>query len=303
MPIEPFLAPGRSHVSASSTKLNTFETPAPRAMSKNATDLSSALGDGSCLTGSARHTVTDVKSVLVDRLTQYYERRGEGPYIDNGKTLEDVQGVTAKEALATVGKVQQIIGLEEKIVAEGSKQSDIPSIGTRDLAELRVLLSIIFKWGVEPVLARLALSWPSKSVTSGGPRFVDLASGADDYEALSSLVSRLLALLFPSGLHSRLPQTLITTTILNRHLSGLLRPCIALGWLPRSLSTESMRPMDDVRPLIMRLLAMYVLHVMLESQCISFCQVYLLTRPSLLWAGSSRHRHFPYMCTVPASTF
>jgi len=61
--------------------------------------------------------------------------------------------------------------------------------------------------------------------------------------------------LFPRGVHGTIPQTLITSTILNRHVTDILRPGIALGWVPKALSTESFLVADDLRPFIMRLMS------------------------------------------------
>jgi hypothetical protein len=91
-----------------------------------------------------------------------------------------------------------------------------------------------------------------------GPKIIDLTTTPEDYRQLSSFLVRILALLLPDGLHGRLPQTLITTTLLDRHLTDILKPCIALGWLPKSLSSEGTPTLDEIRPKIMRLFEMCV---------------------------------------------
>lgn len=215
--------------------------------------LSGALADGACLIDSTRSAAPpDLRSALLIRLSQYYARLGSVVVIDNTKTLEEVELITAKEALSVVGRVQQVLGVEDETTFDQA-----PVIGTRDLAELRTLLSIIFKWGVDPLLSALTSAWPSQTL-GGGPRIIDLTAAPEDYGLLSDFVSALMTLIFPFGSQGQLPQTLITTTILHRHVADLLRPCIALGWLPKSLASDSTPTLDSIRPLTMRLLAMYV---------------------------------------------
>lgn len=229
-------------------------------MSTSKSGLSTALSAGlflidSTKTHDAQVKPSDLKVILVTRLSQYYTHLGLQETPDNSQTLEQLQVTTAKEALSIVEKVQHIIGTEH----DGAP-SDIPAIGTRDLAELRTLTSIVFKWGVDPLLNHVISSWPSKKNPESRIRskIIDLTTAPEDYQLLSTLISGLMALLFPNGLQGPLPQTLITATILNRHVADLLRPCLALGWLPKSLASESTPTLDAVRPMAMRLLAMYV---------------------------------------------
>ena len=87
---------------------------------------------------------------------------------------------------------------------EEDEGAHAPAIGTRDLAELRMLISIAFKWAVEPLLDRVARSWPAGS-SSG----IDLTSLANDYNLLLHLTARFMGLIFPSGVQGRMPPTLI----------------------------------------------------------------------------------------------
>jgi hypothetical protein len=164
--------------------------------------------------------------------------------------LEETQFITAKEALSVLGRVQRVLN-----GADG-ETTDNPLIGTRDLGELRTLLSIVFKWGVDPLFSKVVLAWPSKNALpeSKGPRIIDLTTSAEDYELGSSLVSELMNLLFPNDLQGDISQTLITTTMLDRHPVDLLRPCITLGWVPRYLASDSRPSLDAARPFTVRLL-------------------------------------------------
>lgn len=214
-----------------------------------------ALADGACLVDSAPATLSlDLKSVLVNRLSRYYDRRGSGS-VSHTISLEEIQFITAREALSVVGRVQRVLGGPDT----DAKTTDNPLIGNRDLGELRTLLSVVFKWGVDPLLSKVVLAWPSKDAPpeTKEPRIIDLTTSAEDYELLFSLVSQLMSLLFPSDMQDGISQTLITTTMLDRHAIDLLRPCITLGWVPKYLASDSRPPLDAGRPFTMRLLSLY----------------------------------------------
>ncbi|KAK0461884.1 armadillo-type protein [Desarmillaria tabescens] len=168
---------------------------------------------------------------------------------DDNASVEEIKQVTAEEALSVVGCVQRIIDGQDG-------EEDVPLIGTRDIAQLRTLLSIVFKWGVEPLLSNIIVALPTPS--SSKKVQIAVEHTLKDYEHLCQLINEIFALLFPSGLQSRLPQTLITTTVLNRHVTDILKPAIVLGWLPKSLATEYILPLDGIRPLVIRLLS--ILH-------------------------------------------
>ncbi|KAH0587531.1 hypothetical protein H2248_006313 [Termitomyces sp. 'cryptogamus'] len=208
--------------------------------------LSIALSDGACLIGFTG-SEPDLKTVLLRRLSNYYARLDDGREVRE-TSLEGIQLITAKEALAVVTRVQQIIGIEEQ---PGVDQP--PLIGTRDLKELSTLLSIVFRWGIDPLYAKVALTWPETSVTKT-QKIIELTAPAEEYASLFSLTSDLLRLVFPDGFQGRVPQTLITTTILEKHSMDILKPCIMLGWLPRSLASDSRPVFDAARPMTMRFL-------------------------------------------------
>lgn len=226
-------------------------------MSDLSTKLINALADGACLVDSSmsRAASSDLKSVLAGRLSRYYTRLGSGSILDS-RSLEEIQQTTAKEALSVIARIQQIISAED-LSPNASSTDPTPLIGTRDLAEIRILLSVVFKWGVEPLLFKVAPVWPTKSPSAGGPRIIDLTTTPEDYELLISMTSELLGLLFPGGAKGPVAQTLITTTILQKHVMDTLKPSIALGWLPKSFASESRPCLDAARPLTVRLLNLY----------------------------------------------
>jgi len=159
-----------------------------------------------------------------------------------------------------VEAIQRILDQDDGNSKEDTP-GEVPLIGTRDISQLRTLLSIIFKWGTEPLLAHIQVVWPSRgdNHAQSGSKILDVDNASQSYVKLTSMTRRLLSLLFPRGVHGTMPQTLITTTLLNRHTTDFLRPGIVLGWVPKALSTESFSAVDDLRPFIMRLMSMYEL--------------------------------------------
>ncbi len=197
-----------------------------------------------------------LKSVLEARLSHYYSSRNQNwPGVPR-ETLQDVQLLTSLEALSTLERIQALLAIEDDAI--------VPAIGTRDLSQIRTLLSLVFKWGTEPLLNRVKEAWFAKPVSirfgNGNPgpssKIVDLSNIADEYTTLSQLTLRVFTLLFPGGTSGKLPQSLITTTLLNHNLVDMLQPAFALGWLPKSMSTEDMPVVDALRPLVIRLLSM-----------------------------------------------
>lgn len=217
--------------------------------------ISTVLSTASYLTDSSSYQQgsSDLKGILLSRLTQYYANSSSQGTVSAANSLEEVQLATAIEALNIVEKVQRILDVKEPL-------EDVPIVGTRDLGQLRILLSMVFRWAIEPLLDRVGSSWPNKPVRAMDPRLkiIDLTSTPEDYKLLSSLMSRLMALLFPGGINGHIPQTLITTTMLNRHVADILKPSLCLGWLPKSLSSDSMPTLDAIRPTVMRLLSVCV---------------------------------------------
>ncbi|KAJ7700055.1 hypothetical protein B0H17DRAFT_276446 [Mycena rosella] len=197
------------------------------------TDLQALLAAGRCIIESgSENAARDLKSVLESRLKSYYACLELNTTVDGSGTLQDLELTTATEALNVLEKVQEILDREDA------------AIGTRDLAELRTLVAIAFKWGVDPLLARAMLAWPSKSAR---PQIIDLTTAPEDYKLLCGMMSRLLSIILSNN-----APTFITTTLLNRHLDQLLRPCIAIGWLPKSLASDAAP--DSIRPMAVRLL-------------------------------------------------
>ncbi|KAI0291027.1 hypothetical protein B0F90DRAFT_1781194 [Multifurca ochricompacta] len=222
-------------------------------------ELSRCLVAGSILIHSEKAgPAPDLRAVLLTRLAKYRAHRGL-PELDGGDlSLVRVQEETALEALSVVETVQKILDQDVGIhPAPAAAPCEVPAIGTRDISQLRTLLSIIFKWGTEPLLAHIQVVWPARGITRTqvGSKLVDVTDAPTSYGKLAAMTRRLLSLLFPRGVRGTIPQTLISSSLLNRHVTDLLRPGVALGWVPKALSTDSIPVVDDLRPIIMRLMS------------------------------------------------
>ncbi|KAG2118781.1 uncharacterized protein F5147DRAFT_602591, partial [Suillus discolor] len=216
-------------------------------------ELANVLRSGSFLLDTSGTTQHDLKNVLVRRLTQYHQAFGSSaPSLD---TVEDAQLETAQCALHVVERVQSLLHLPDHR-QEGDLKS-APAIGTRDLSTLRTLMALIFRWGTEILYKRLTPSLTSKLIP-GTPKIIDLTNTPADHATLSDLLLRLMGLLFPNGPKSTPPQTLISSTLLSRHAVDLLRPSMALGWLPSE-------PVESLRLLVLRLLAFIPLPQLMSS--------------------------------------
>jgi len=217
-------------------------------------EIASAIADSVALLETPPKTPTSsFEDILKNRLFAYYSRHDANDtsrHLASISSQKEIELLTAKEALSIIRRVQKILDVE----LDESLQEP-PPLGTRDLAKLRTLLSLVFKWGVEPLYVRVSGGWP-ESIMAGGahPKIIDLTSDSDDYGILTELTSSIVALVFPQGVQGRISQTLITTSILSRHIADVLLPSIALGWLPESLSSSSAPILHELRPLVMRLL-------------------------------------------------
>ena len=208
----------------------------------------------SALTNDANE---NLNSVLSARLSKYYTERGV-PEVNYDKTdLSAVQLQTAKEALFVVCRVHDALTLAEPNQPDKATiQTEIPALGTRDVSNLRTLISIVFKWGTDALLNRVVQNWTTTPLSkSASATVIDLTGGPEDYKELCGLTYQLLSLVLPSGHRGQLSESFIPNLLLTRHLGDVLKPCITLGWLPKALSTPSLPVQDDIRPLTMRLLS------------------------------------------------
>lgn len=204
------------------------------------------------------NTNETLHSVLSARLSKYYIERGVREVDYDKADLSAVQLQTAKEALFVVRQVHNALELAESTHPEKATiQTENPDLGARDVSRLRTLISIVFKWGTDALLGRvvLSLTTPSSQKYPAPASIIDLTRGPEDYKELCDLTFQLLSVVLPSGHQGPLSPDFVANMLLTRHLSDILKPCIVLGWLPKSLSLASFPVQDDIRPLTMRLLS------------------------------------------------
>ncbi len=238
-------------------------------MTSPRSELASALADGAVLLGTSApaNLSTTFETLLRSRLSNYYSRLPLEETQSLTRNIEGLQLLTGREALSIVKRIHKVLDLHES-ESETLKEGSPPqahAIGTRDLAEVRTLLSIAFKWTVQPLMLRVCELWPSSVQKSQGiSKVVDLTVDADVSQLLSSLIISLFSLVFPEGAQGRISQTLIATTLLSHHSQDILLPSISLGWLPEHQASDLVAPLHEARPLVTRFLRLYVSEISLE---------------------------------------
>jgi hypothetical protein len=221
--------------------------------------LTTVIQRASVLIDSSRPEKSEnLQQVLTTRLGSHDSALGRHEQDRSGANLQSLQQETAFKCLQELKSIQDIEG--SQLPSSHASESEVPvgAIGTRDLATIRTLLSIVLKWGVQPSYTKMIQSWPittSKVPTTS--HIIDLTGAPEAYMTTRDLVLDLLTFIFPDGVHGRINDTIITVSIIERHLHDLLRPCLALGWLPKSMSSPQMPVVDEIRPKIMRLLSRY----------------------------------------------
>jgi hypothetical protein len=215
-------------------------------MDVQSAELYGTLLSGRCLTVStAASAATDLKTLLISRLANYYRELGRQSAIPAIGSLEEAQRETAEQALHVVERVHFIL-----------RADSTQLIGARDSAVLRTLLSIVFKWKCDPLLLQIFAAWPS-TLSPAGFQHSSMATRPQEYKELSLTARRLLGLVDLDSADNR-PQTTITTNLLQLHLPEVLKLFIALGWLPEVVASESTLTEDEFRPLLTRFLSTYV---------------------------------------------
>ncbi|OBZ76096.1 hypothetical protein A0H81_03253 [Grifola frondosa] len=234
------------------------------------------------LTGSSlQEAPSDIKDVLRSRLNQYLKICGREQQHAHDISLEALQLETATEAISIVVQIQQCLETSYHSQASPglSSSPDLqPGIlfGSRDLSLLRILVSIVFKWAAEPLLLRIVAAIPAKPQPArSGAQIIDLTGLPNDYNTLLIILNQIFKILLPNGVQSPVAQTAVVATLLNLHLADIVKPCIVVGWLPRSLASESISTVDEFRPLIIRLLSLLP-----ASQTITALGVVLSNAPS-----------------------
>jgi len=221
--------------------------------------LTTTLSDSSLLLETSKEVLPshNISSVLKKRLLAYYHCRNDDDsmrHLESISSGDELELLTAQEALSVLQTVQAIVDLK---VDDGHEEP--PLLGTRDLAKLRTLSSVAVKWGLVPLFTQVSKFWTeSSNEVKISDNALDMAPYDESYRRLSELTTTFLCLVFPDGAQGRISQTLITSLIISRHISDLLLPTVALGWLPESMSRSSMPVIHAFRPLVVRLMKLWV---------------------------------------------
>lgn len=248
-----------------------MSTTASAANPPNLSTLGDVLKAGSIIAGTeAGEKVTNATTldeILRQRLAKYESIVSHGLKIAD-LDLAELELLTAKESLWVIEHVQTAL-LESQTPSEApasppstttnaSQPASPPLLGQRDLAQVRIHLSIAFKWGTELLLNRILPTLPNKRSPKlpPGAQYVDLTTACEDYMSLWQMLSRLFNIVSvggPEGLN-QLSSTVVVTTLVNRHVTDFLRPMICLGWLPDELRGDLPSYGASIRPFIMRFL-------------------------------------------------
>ncbi|CUA70257.1 Cyclin-D-binding Myb-like transcription factor 1 [Rhizoctonia solani] len=156
----------------------------------------------------------------------------------DGKTLDELKSLTVQKSLEVLEHVQALLRAHDADLPTDNKESNAPrvALGTRDLAVLRTLASIIFGWGTTPLLVALYLQVNPPPTPSS-----DLPSKPTVIRDIDLLIAGLTSLLWSSDIYpgsSTQPTHLfpshITKILITSHITDMLRAGISIGWLPES---------------------------------------------------------------------
>jgi hypothetical protein len=221
-----------------------------------------ALRAASILAGNTintRNDSGDSGSLVRARLQELQVQNLVTTLPEHGSTT-DMEFFSAKVALFVIEQIHNIV------LRSQNQNSDKPLLGSRDLSNVRTLLTLVFRWGTQPVLARLAPSWSAPSTrTRPSQPVIDLTGNPTDEETLHSLASRLLQLVL-GGLPSPISGDVgdvsdggtspITPILVDKHLSDILHVAIAIGWLPQQMISCAGANYEKARSAVMALLQM-----------------------------------------------
>ncbi|EJD01651.1 uncharacterized protein FOMMEDRAFT_126746, partial [Fomitiporia mediterranea MF3/22] len=126
----------------------------------------------------------------------------------------------------------------------------------KDLSQLQTLLSIVFNWGIDPLLSRALPTVTKKPVRSSGvppdAHIIDLTTANEDFTLLFEITNRLLNIILPEGPLCPSATTHVALTVLNHGFADLLRSCICLGWLPNDVRSDIPSALN-LKPFVSRL--------------------------------------------------
>jgi len=214
----------------------------------SASALAALLADAGVLveTSSDAKPQPTFTSILKKRLVAFYNRKNDSTAIttlENLTSRDELELLTAREALSLLCRIQTMVDVGSERLLSNDSHPEPSLLGTRDLAKLRTLLSLVFRWGIDHIYAQVS---ESNDIA---------ASNDEDFCLLADLTASTLSLVFPDGPQGRVSQTLITSMMVARHIQDLLLPSIGLGWSPE-VSKKLTHDMPDFRSAVTRLAEM-----------------------------------------------
>ncbi|KAG9038544.1 hypothetical protein FRB95_000765 [Tulasnella sp. JGI-2019a] len=224
-----------------------------------------ALSAGSALVGTdptnKKKVESNMTAVLQSRLHDFNTRLGdisplkshvESESFTNNPHQAYMERLTADMALWVVTQVQ---------ATEIKEQNhDRPTLGTRDLTQMRTLLAILFKWGIQRETDRVTehMRASSSVVPPNVKTSIVEIQAEDDAESdralLQKLTEQIIGLIFSletPSVHGPVHQSHITQIIVTRHITPLLKACVLLAW-----ASNSSEKALELRKIIDRLLSL-----------------------------------------------
>lgn len=209
------------------------------------------------LTTILKTRLTKVKDILNESISQELQ----------SAELKKLQYMTGLESLRLVSELQDILDQEE------TPSSGPPLLGTRDIACIRTILSIIMKWGLEPLLTELELniSGVGRPSIDRVSSIIDLTDRAIDLQQLPDVLLNIMHLMFKSATKT-VRQSWITSSLLSNHAVGVLTPVLILGWSSKPIMGSSDQK-QQLKEFSIRYISLYVLLYRVNPQMINQCSL------------------------------
>lgn len=197
----------------------------------------------------------DLAAVLKGRLTKASDILNEPvtqALEEEGADLKKIQYITAMELLRIILKLQDILDQEE------TQSAGPPLLGTRDIACVKTALSIVMKWGLEPLMTELDI-YTSEGLKPSIDRpsaIIDLTDKPIDLERLPAVLVDFMHLMFKEDM-KKIRQSWITSSLLSNYAVDLLTPLLILGWQPKPV-LGSLEQKQQLKAFSIRFLGLYV---------------------------------------------
>ena len=227
-------------------------------------DIRAILSAGSIITASPDTSdsgrSTNLPDVLLSRLERFDTILAEPASKQDARTRSgDLSSLKVSTAFASFFVLRCVDDALKQQEASGGEQE--PLLGTRDLAQLRTHLALVFAYGVNELLQRILPIFPkkpSKARIPPGAQVIDLTAAHEDLSQLSELLVLLLRMCRNEPTSEERGKEMSTSFVMKimvaRELSSLVRACICMGWLPNDLRGDLSAAVDGIMKDVMWLL-------------------------------------------------